>query len=225
MFACDDPVGLPPRSSAPPPRGGPTDDDEFVPGDSTPVNAGEEPPKVPNPAWEARAKQLESEQARLFRPEVFTLASPGQMAGKERSHVPGASVVEEGGLKRVVVIVQHVMGTNGLDAGPGYDAGDAAKDGSVDAANDAGDASDAADAGDAEPKDAGGTPLPAHYITTIYIRALVGGADTVVGLYEFASTDPAPPSVRFTLPAGVTSVTAFEWCTLHGLWAAVPLAV
>jgi desulfoferrodoxin (superoxide reductase-like protein) len=47
----------------------------------------------------------------------------------------------------------------------------------------------------------------------------------VVGLWEFASTDPAPPSVTFTLPAGVSSVVAYEWCTLHGLWKAAPIEV
>jgi hypothetical protein len=64
-------------------------------------------------------------------------------------------------------------------------------------------------------------PLP---ITTIYLRALVNGVDTVVALWEFASTDAAPPTVRFALPPGVTSVTAYEWCTIHGLWRSSALA-
>jgi len=45
--------------------------------------------------------------------------------GKERSTSRRVRR-REGGLKRVIVIVQHVMGTNGLDAGA-YDAGDAGK--------------------------------------------------------------------------------------------------
>jgi hypothetical protein len=59
-------------------------------------------------------------------------------------------------------------------------------------------------------------PTAIHYITTIYLKSQAGD---VVGLYEFASTDAAPPTVLFTLPAGVTSVTPYEYCTIHGLWA------
>lgn len=228
IFACDDPVTTPPRSATQPPAARtPTDDDEHVPPNGAPpTNAGDEAPKVPNPTWEARVAQLEGEQNRLFgRTEVFSQASPGIMAGKERSHVPQASVVDENGTKRVIVLVQHVMGKNALDAGAvAYDGGDADA-APTDAGNDGG-RGDAGDAGDAaKPADAGGTTAPEHYITTIYIRASVNGTDTVVGLWEFKSTDPAPPSVKFTLPAGVTSVTAFEWCTLHGLWASTPLAI
>ncbi len=242
VFACDDSSAPPPSRSTVGTGTPPTDGDEYVPGTSTPQNAGDEIPKVPNQSWEARVKQLESEQARLFRPEVFTMASPGIMAGKERSHVPGASVVDENGMKRVVAIVQHVMGANKLDAGPAVDAGydaaaDAAKDAAKDAAGDAeGGLADAeAGAPDAEagaPKDGGqeggatdAGALPIHYITTIYLRAVVNGVDTVVGLYEFQSTDPAPPSVKFTLPVGVDTVVPFEWCTLHGLWQGDPLKV
>lgn len=203
----------------------PTDDDEFVPGESTPVDTGEQPPQVPQQVWEARAKQLEDDQARIYG-NVFTnnSATNGVMAGKERSHVPSATIVTEGVLKRATVIVQHVMGANGLDAGP-YDA---AADAKPDATPDAADAGDAGDAGmdaapDAAPVDAGKPPV--HYITTVYLRADVGGKDTVVGLWEFKSDDAAPPSVKFTLPMGVTSITAYEWCTLHGLWKSDPIPV
>jgi hypothetical protein len=61
-------------------------------------------------------------------------------------------------------------------------------------------------------------PPPVHYITTMYVIATINGQDTVVGLWEFKSTDPAPPSVKFTMPAGVTQVVAYENCTLHGIW-------
>jgi desulfoferrodoxin (superoxide reductase-like protein) len=204
----------------------PTDGDEYVPPGqaSTPVNAGETPPTVPNPMWEARARQLEDEQQRLYGP-VFTKEAPGVMVGKDRSHVPTATSAVEGGLTRVTVLVAHVMGKNGLDAGyvDASDAGDASD------ASDARDGADASDASDASADsgeggiDAGNTPV--HYITTMYLRAAVAGKDTIVGLWEFNSTDPAPPSVKFTLPAGVTSVVAYEWCTLHGLWKASPLGV
>lgn len=219
LFACNETVDAPPRknTSAAPPRA-PTDDDEFVPGDGTPVDA--EAPQVPNVTWEKRVKQLEGEQARLFRPAVFTAENPGVMAGKERSHVPIVEIVfKDGGQRRVRVRVQHVMGDNLLDGGV------TPYDGGPDAAGDAGDAAapaDVGDAGDAGTPEAGPKP-PAHYITTIYIKAEIDGVDTVIGLYELLETDPAPPTVDFPLVQGVTSVTAFEWCTLHGLWAASPL--
>lgn len=222
VVACSDEVKVPPRNMGG--TGGtarPTDDDELVrpEGDEIPVDAGETPPVVPNPVWEARARQLEDEQLRLYGP-VFTTEAPGVMIGKDRSHVPVATALVEKALKRVTVLVQHVMDKNGLDAGY-VDSGDA---GMADAA-DAADARDgAAEAGDAGAVVEAGTPQK-HYITTVYLRGDVNGTNTVVGLWEFASTDAAPPSVKFTLPAGLTSVVAYEWCTLHGLWKAAPLGV
>ena len=212
----------------------PTDGDEFVPPNGAPPTyAGDAPPVVPNAAWEARARQLEDEQRRVFaNVPAFTMAAPGVWAGKERSHVPQVTKTVEAGLTKVVVLIQHVMGSNGLDAGV-VDAGyvdaavDAARDGGGGGGGGGGDGGGGgrADAGVDAGADAGGTSAPVHYITTIYLRALVGGKDTVVGLWEFVSTDPAPPSVKFTLPKDVTEVTAYEWCTLHGLWKADPLAV
>jgi desulfoferrodoxin (superoxide reductase-like protein) len=212
------------------PKNKPTDDDEYVPpNDNPPVEVGgEKPPVVPNQTWEARAKQLEDEQARVYGP-VFSKEAPGIFAGKERSHVPEVTFATEGELKKVTAVVLHVMGANGLDAGV-YDGGDAeaGRDGEAGIADggDAGDASDAGDAGDAA-RDAtvDAAPPPVHYITTIYLRATVDGKDTVVGLWEFPSNAPAPPSVKFTLPKGVTSVVAYEWCTLHGLWKSDAIAV
>lgn len=203
----------------------PTDGDEYVPpNNNPPVDAGDIP-KVPNPTWEARAKQLEDEQARVYGA-IFTKDAPGVMAGKERSHVPQLTVDAVDLLRKTTVTVLHVMGANGLDAGP-YDAAADAKPDVVDAGTDAADAradaSDAGDAGDASAADAGKPPI--HYITTVYLRAMYAGKNTVVGLWEFNSTDPAPPSVRFTLPAGVTSIEAYEWCTLHGLWKSDPVPV
>jgi len=158
---------------------------------------------------------------------VFTREAPGVMVGKDRSHVPVVTSAVESSLKRITVLVQHVMGKNGLDAGYVDAAGDAndAADGA-----DAADAADGADASDATVTDAGagaadGAAQPTHYITTVYLRADVEGKNVVVGLWEFASTDGAPPSVKFTLPFGVATVVAYEWCTLHGLWKAAPLGV
>jgi hypothetical protein len=183
------------------------DDDEYVPADErlTPVRAANETIPLPNVDWQARASQLEGEQVRLHRG-VFTSDATrnGVMSGKERSHVPkvelAASVV---GLRSVMVVLEHVM------AAPRTAADGGATDGGADA-----------DAGD------GGAPpssLPDHYITTIYLRADVGGQNMVVGLWEFAPDDAAPPGVRFTVPDGATNVVAYAACTLHGLWRSDPL--
>jgi desulfoferrodoxin (superoxide reductase-like protein) len=190
-----------------------TDDDEFVPqGTAPPTNAGAAPLSLPNNVWESRTKQLDAEQLRLFGP-IFTAAEPGIFAGKQRSHVPTATVTTENGSKKVVVLVEHAMGKNLLDAGPKPDTG---------APVDAGTAMAADAASDAE---AGPPPVmidaakpPEHYITTIFIRGVVDGKETVIGLWEYNAGDAAPPSVKFTIPAGITSITAWEWCTLHGLW-------
>jgi hypothetical protein len=213
-------AGDTPKGTNSPP---PTDQNEHVPGASTPVDTGDAP-KVPNQVWESRVKQLEAEQQRLFGRGEFMRGDAGVMTGKENSHEPKAAIVQVNGKPRVEVRVEHVMGKNGLDAGAPADSGAAMADGGPrDAASDARDGGDGGDAGDAGAK-ADAAAAPVHYITTIYLRGLVNGTDTVVGLWEFVSTDAAPPTVHFTLPAGVTSVTAYEWCTLHGLWKAPPLA-
>jgi len=207
----------------------PTDQDEHVPGTSKPVEATTDAPKVPVASWESRVKQLEAEQLRQYSRASFARGDAGVWTGKENSHEPRASILKEGNLSRVEVKVEHVMGSNLLDSGTPAVIPDAAaeaaaaRDAAMEAGNlDAGNR-DAAAATDASTLPI--TPAPAHYITTIYIRAMVDGIDRVVGLWEFASTDAAPPTVRFTLPAGVTEVVAYEWCTLHGLWKAPPLAI
>lgn len=219
--ACaDDAQGGPRLAGERAPAPTPTDDDEFVPDPPKPVETGDTPPSVPNAVWEARARQLEDEQKRVAGA-VYTAEAPGKWAGKERSHVPQATVGRAGRYDQVTVVVQHVMGANGLDAGAvdaAYDARASGADASRADAGDAGATDAATDAGPA-------VPAQVHYITTIYVRAAIGGKSTVVGLWEFASTDAAPPAVTFTLPEGVTSVVAYEYCTLHGLWASAPLAV
>jgi desulfoferrodoxin (superoxide reductase-like protein) len=200
----------------------PNDGDEFTPPTGEPpIVANETPPTVPSSQWEARARQLEDEQTRLYGA-VFTTQAPGVMDGKQRSHVPQVTNISGKGLKRVSVLVMHVMGKNGLDAGA-VDASGSAAD-AADAARDAADAGDAARDAEAGAATDAGKPV-VHYITTMYLRAEINGKDTVVGLWELLSTDAAPPTVEFTLPAGVTSVVAYEWCTLHGLWKADHLSV
>jgi hypothetical protein len=220
-----DRLGAPAGTAPTPP---PNDGDEYVPGKGNPVDTGDTPPTVPNAQWEARVRQLEDQQKQQYGgAESFTLTSPGPFAGKERSHVPSTTNGMVGKYHQITVLVSHVMGANGLDAGPVYDASaDASDGGKGDGGGDGGGKADAGDAGDAGKPDAGDAgkpdaeagPTEVHYITTIYLRGTVNGADTVVGLWEFVSTDPAPPSVKFTIPEGVTQVVAYEHCTLHGLW-------
>jgi hypothetical protein len=226
IFACTQSSATGKRGDitpAPDPNQNGDDDDstkssEYVPGESTPVVVNP-PANLPNTDYEARVKQLEDEQARLFRPTPFTAESPGT---NKDAHVPnttaggggdgggGGGGDGGGGGKSVKVVVNHVMGNNLLDGGYN-DAGKA-------------DASDGGDAGDAG--DAGPTVKPeTHYITTIYLRGQYNGQDTVIGLHEFEETDKAPPTVIFKIPDGVTSVTAYEWCTLHGLWSGAPVTV
>jgi hypothetical protein len=224
LLGCsDDGTSLPSRA---PTRGEPdadpaTDGDEFTPATGEPpVVANETPPVVPNSQWESRARQLEDNQRRVYG-NVFTQEAPGVFAGKQASHVPQAELTIEKGLPRVTVLVRHVMDKNGLDAGTvtPADAAADARDAAADAA-----VLDAAREAEAGPAVDAGAP-PVHYITTVYLRAVVNGKDTVVGIWEFASDDAAPPTVKFTLPAGVTSVVAYEWCTLHGLWKSAALSV
>jgi len=195
----------------------PTDQDEHVPGTSTPVDTGDAPPTIPMASWEARVKQLENDQKRLYKREAFARGDEGVMMGKANSHEPRAEIVVENGKTRVQVKVEHVMGTPKPDGGvPGYDA----------SAPDASDAEAGVDGGGGATSDAAAPPPPPeHFITTVYLKAEVNGVERVVGLWEFDVTDPAPPTVLFTLPPGITSVTAYEWCTLHGLWKAPPLAI
>ncbi|HVH42462.1 MAG TPA: hypothetical protein VM925_08960 [Labilithrix sp.] len=195
----------------------PTDQDEHVPGTSPPVDPGDSESNLPNPSWEARAKQLEDEQRRIYNRGTFSRGDAGKWTGKENSHEPRASIVSAKGEQRLAVTVEHVMGSNLLDGGAPADAGYDA-DASTDAAT-------TNDAGGSDAAAPSGSPAALHYVTTIYLRAMIDGVDTVVGLWEFVATDPAPPTVHFPIPKGVTEVTAYEWCTLHGLWKSQPLGV
>jgi hypothetical protein len=221
-------AGTDAASTRPPP----TDGNEYVPGDASADAPIVTSPTLPNPTWQARAKALEDVG-------IYTEAAPGQWAGKERSHVP--TIIRDTLLPtHVTVLVNHVMQVGiPFDAGTKADAatavdgalGDASAD--ADLGADAGDASDDADLGtdaaiglDAAPPPADAAPPPGavgeHYVTTIYVKTDAG---IVAGLIEMKSSDPAPPSVTFILPAGTKSVTAYEHCNVHGLWASTPLAV
>jgi hypothetical protein len=168
----------------------PTDDDEYVP--QKPADPGPpEQSKVGDPAWEAKAKELEAANVGGV---VYTETAPGPFAGKERSHVPQLTVQSDG----VAVIL--VAGPDGGSDGGKTDAGDAGP-------------KDGGDAGDAGYVDSG--IRPQHYVTTIYAKDDKG---RVVFMKELKPTDAAPPFIAFKIPAGATALKAFEHCNLHGVW-------
>jgi desulfoferrodoxin (superoxide reductase-like protein) len=88
-----------------------------------------------------------------------------------------------------VVVVNHVMDAGAIPAIP--EAG-------------------TADAADAAP----GRPL--HYVTTIWIKDERG---RVLFMKAYAPSEPAPPFIAMKIPNGVKTLTAFEHCNLHGVWA------
>merc|ERR1712039_362677 len=52
-------------------------------------------------------------------------------------------------------------------------------------------------------------------ITHIYV---LDQAERVVVMQNLDPSDRDIASINFTIPSGVTSLTAFEYCNLHGLW-------
>lgn len=173
----------------------PTDGNEYVPGG--PADGG----AVVDQSTQLPNKNWEARVKQLESSgNIYTEAAPGPWAGKERSHVP--TIVADTMMKnRVTVLVNHVMQKASIADGGVMDAADADPD---------------ADAAPAV------VMTPEHYVTTIYVKTDTG---VVAGLVEFTSSDPAPPSVTFVLPAGTKSVTAYENCNIHGLWASKPLAI
>lgn len=197
------PSGSGTNTAPPKTPGPPTDQDEYVPGQGDGGVVVDQNSQLPNKNWEARVKQLEGSG------ELYTEAAPGKWAGKERSHVP--TLVADTMIKgRVTVVVNHVMQKATVAEGGVVDA--AVVDADIDAAY-----------GDAAP-DAAPLPLgtPEHYVSTIYVKTDTG---VVAGLIEFSSSDASPPSVTFVLPAGTKTVTAYEYCNIHGLWASKPVSV
>lgn len=179
------------RTSAVPP----TDDDEFV---------DEEPEPTPpvstqrgNAEWTAKAADLESKNAGG---KAYTVDSPGPFPGKDRAHVPVMTIQPDG---VAAIIVHHVMdaGSPGTEAGaPSTTPTDAGK---TDAA--------VADAGYV---DSGARPM--HYVSTIWIKDDQG---RVIFMKSYEPSDASPPFVAIRIPDGVKSLTAYEHCNLHGVWA------
>lgn len=171
----------------------PTDDDEFVDAAPAPTPPVEADPE--NADWAAKAKDLTSKNVGGA---AYTNEAPGPFAGKERSHVPVLTIQSDG---VAVVVVNHVMdaGSTGAEAG----AADAA--------------ADAKAAADAAPADAAARPT--HYVTTIWIQDDKG---RVIFMKSWLPTDPAPPFVAVRIPQGTKTLTAYEHCNLHGVWASAP---
>jgi hypothetical protein len=149
--------------------------------------------EVGNAEWTAKAKAFESANVGGV---AYTATAPGPFAGKERSHVPDLKVQSDG---VAIVVVNHVMdaGSTGTDAGA-----DAAR----------------VDGGDAGYVDA--AVRPTHYVTTIWIQDDKG---QVLFMKSFAPTDVAPPFIAMRIPEGVKTLTAYEHCNLHGVWASAPV--
>jgi desulfoferrodoxin (superoxide reductase-like protein) len=59
-------------------------------------------------------------------------------------------------------------------------------------------------------------PVAAHYVTTIYLR---DQNDTVIAQAALAPPRNAQATASFTLPPGVSLVTAYAVCNQHGAWA------
>jgi len=65
------------------------------------------------------------------------------------------------------------------------------------------------------PMVASADPNTVHFITHIYVL------DQNQGIVAMKALDPNGvdmASMNFTIPAGATSLTAYEWCNKHGLW-------
>lgn len=58
-------------------------------------------------------------------------------------------------------------------------------------------------------------PATVHFITYVYV---VDQSNHLFAVKTMDPTMPAPATVVFDVPLGVTEVTAYEFCNLHGLW-------
>jgi len=58
-------------------------------------------------------------------------------------------------------------------------------------------------------------PATVHYVTHIYV---VDQTNKVIAMENLDPTNVAKASITFVVPSDATSLTAYEWCNLHGLW-------
>lgn len=54
-----------------------------------------------------------------------------------------------------------------------------------------------------------------HWITHIYV---VDQVDIIIAMKTLDPSDVDEAMSSFEIAEGVTEVTAYEWCNLHGLW-------
>ena len=65
------------------------------------------------------------------------------------------------------------------------------------------------------PMVASGDPSVVHWVNYIYVA---DQNDEIIVLKTMDPTDGMPAQFSFTVPKGVTQLTAYEFCNLHGLW-------
>ena len=65
------------------------------------------------------------------------------------------------------------------------------------------------------PMVASGDPSQVHWVNHIYV---MDQNDKIIALKAMDPTDGVPAQFSFTVPEGVTQLTAYEFCNLHGLW-------
>ena len=72
------------------------------------------------------------------------------------------------------------------------------------------------------PMTASSDPNTVHWIDHIYVKDQDGN---VVAMRDLGATESSPATLVFDIPAGVTSLTPYEHCNLHGLYKGVVVSV
>lgn len=65
------------------------------------------------------------------------------------------------------------------------------------------------------PMTASADPSTVHFVSHIYVMDQNGN---IVHLESLDPVEGSPAVTTFEVPSGATSLTAYEWCNLHGLW-------
>merc|ERR1719506_2783253 len=58
-------------------------------------------------------------------------------------------------------------------------------------------------------------PSVLHFIDLIWVEDQTG---KIIAMRKVSASEPKPASMAFPIPAGTTSMTAYEHCNSHGLW-------
>lgn len=72
------------------------------------------------------------------------------------------------------------------------------------------------------PMSASDDPNMVHFVTHIYV---MDQDENMVFMETLDPVQGAPAVSAFEIPTGATSLTAYEWCNLHGLWVGPTVAV